>query len=102
WANNYNTHGPVNPPSVLHGCPCLLTSEAISDLQELICKTPTLFLDEIGEWLALYHNQPISTTALHNNLQELGLTHKILWKAAAECDDLALTHFISNYTGCQM
>ena len=42
--------------SVVRGRPRLLNSEAISDLQELICKTLTLFLDEIGEWL---------TTALH-------------------------------------
>jgi hypothetical protein len=53
----------------------------------------------------LYNDQPISTTALHDNLRELGLTHKILWKAAAERDDLAwaewLIHFISNYTAHQ-
>ena len=106
WANNYDTHGRVDPPSVLRGRPRLLNSEAISDLQELIRETPTLFLDEIGEWLALYHDQPISTTALHDNLRELGLTHKILRKAAAERDDLAraewLTYFISNYTARQM
>jgi transposase len=106
WADNYDTHGRVDPPSVLHGRPRLLNSEAISDLQELIRETPTLFLDEIGQWLALYHDQPISTTALHDNLRELGLTHKILRKAAAERDDLAraewLTHFISNYTARQM
>ena len=106
WADNYDTHGCVNPPSVLSGCPCLLNSKAISDLQELICETPTLFLDEISEWLALYHDQPILTTALHDNLQELGLTHKILQKAAVEYDDLAwaewLTHFISNYMAHQM
>ena len=68
WADNYDTYGRVDPPSVLRGCPRLLNSEAISDLQELIRETPTLFLDEIGEWLALYHDQPISTTALHDNL----------------------------------
>jgi len=78
----------VDPPSVLRGRPRILNSEAI-DLHELIRGTPTLFLDEIGEWLALYHDQPISTTALHDNLRELGLTYKILRKAAAEHDDHA-------------
>jgi hypothetical protein len=35
-----------------------------------------LCLDEIGEWLglALYHDQPIPTSTLHDNLKELGLT----------------------------
>ena len=59
WTDNYDTHGRVDPPSVLRGRPCILNSEAISDLHELIRGTPTLFLDEIGEWLALYHDQPI-------------------------------------------
>jgi hypothetical protein len=99
-------HGRVDPPSVLRGRPRILNSEAISDLHELIRGTPTLFLDEIGEWLALYHDQPISTTALHDNLRELGLTYKILRKAAAERDDQAraewLIHITSNYTARQM
>jgi transposase len=106
WTDNYDMHGRVDPPSVLRGRPRILNSEAISDLHELIRGTPTLFLDEIGEWLALYHDQPISTTALHDNLRELGLTHKILRKAAAERDDQAraewLIHITSNYTARQM
>jgi hypothetical protein len=36
-----------------------------------LMETPSLFLDEIGEWLAIYHDQPISTTALHMNLYDL-------------------------------
>jgi hypothetical protein len=78
----------------------------ICDLHDLIRESPTLFLDEIGEWLAIYHDQPISTTALHNSLRELGLTHKILRKAAAEHDDVAraewLLHITSDYTAHQM
>ena len=48
WADNYDTHGRVDPPSVLRGRPRLLNSEAISDLQELIRETPTLFLAYSG------------------------------------------------------
>jgi transposase len=62
WTDNYDMHRRADPPSVLRGRPCILNSEAISDLHELICGTLTLFLDEIGEWLALYHDQPISTS----------------------------------------
>ena len=101
WSDNHcDIHGRVDSPSVLRGCPQILNSQMVSDLHDLIRENPTLFLDEIGEWLALYHDQPISTTALHDNLWELGLTHKILRRAAAERDDIAradwLTHITSN------
>lgn len=58
------------------------------------------------EWLALYHDQHISTTALHTNLKDLGLTHKIVRKAAAERDDAAraawMYHVKLNFTADQM
>jgi hypothetical protein len=61
------------------------------DLPALIQETPFLFLDEIREWLAIYLNQPISTTALHDNLRELGLTYKAaLPSSTAEEGRLAL------------
>ena len=50
----------------------------IDDIQLLLCEDPTLLLDEIREWLTLYHNQPISTMALHMTLWDLALTHKCL------------------------
>ena len=55
-------------------------------------------LDEIKEWLALYHDQPISTTALHLNLRDLALTHKRLKCIAAEWDDAYRTEWILNMT----
>jgi transposase len=56
-------------------------------IHELLAETPSLLLDEISEWLAIYHDQPISTTALHENLRDLGLTYKRLRRVAAERDD---------------
>ncbi|KAF5378873.1 hypothetical protein D9615_006901 [Tricholomella constricta] len=94
WVDNYETHGRVDPPSVLRGRPRILTQDALNDLQELIQESPSLFLDEIGEWLALYHNQPISTTALHDNLRDIGLTYKLVCKAA-----LSVTR-LSGLFGC--
>jgi transposase len=88
WQDKYNLHGCISPPSVLQGCQWLLNAAAIEDLHKLIQESPSLFLDEITEWLALYHDQPISTTALHNNLRDLGITHKKLQIVAAECDDV--------------
>ena len=58
----------------------------VEDLCDLIQESPELYLDEIGEWLALYHEVQISATALHDNLSELGLTRKLMCHAAAERD----------------
>jgi hypothetical protein len=39
-------------------------------------------------WLAIHHNIVISKSALHKNLEEAGLTRKLLHKIARECDEL--------------
>jgi len=95
WSTNFETHGRVDPPAVLRGRPRLLNAEAIADLQELIQETPELFLSEIGEWLALYHDLSISKTALHTNLIDLGLTRKVMRRAAAERDHELRTEWMN-------
>ncbi|KIK01385.1 hypothetical protein K443DRAFT_678383 [Laccaria amethystina LaAM-08-1] len=84
WVDNDDRHGTVIPPSYHQGRHRLLNTEAISDLKELIDESPEFYLDEIGEWLALYHDIPMSTTALHDNLRGLGLTRKIMHRQAAD------------------
>ena len=44
WANNYDIHGCVDPPSVLQGCWCILNAEAISGLLQLTHPVPA------GNW----------------------------------------------------
>ena len=56
------------------GHPKLLTADTIENIQEFA----RVLVDVITEWLALYHDQPISTTALYMNLQDLALTHERL------------------------
>ena len=106
WEDNYEDYGCVNRPSAIRGRPRTLDTFMTEDLRQLIDETPSLFLDEIGEWLAIYHDQPISTTALHMNLQDLGLTRKRLRRIAAERDEIARAewrHEIAvNYTADQM
>jgi transposase len=85
--HNYENHGSVNPPTPLRGRRRLLNSHIAEELHELLIESPSLLLDEIGEWLAIYHDQPISTTALHDNLKDLGLTYKCFKRVAAERDD---------------
>ena len=89
---NYTLHGCVKPLKSIKGRPRLLTGDMIDDIQLLLCEGPTLLLDEIKEWLALYHDQPISTTALHMNLRDLLLTHKRLKRVAIEREDATQTH----------
>jgi hypothetical protein len=66
------------------------------DLRQMISESPSLYLDEIGEWLAIYHNQPISRSALHRNLQDLALTRKKLRRVAAERDEEFRSEWLDN------
>ena len=75
-STNYDEHGRVNPPTPIMGHPRLLDQVMTDEIHELLAENPSLLLDEIGEWLAIYHDQPISTTTLHENLRDLGLTYK--------------------------
>ncbi|KAF8805496.1 hypothetical protein BYT27DRAFT_7104415, partial [Phlegmacium glaucopus] len=59
--DNYQTHGRVDPPAALLGRSRISNAQAINDLPELIPGTPSVFLEEFGEWLALYHDMPILT-----------------------------------------
>ena len=106
WEENYAVHGCIKPFKPTRGHPRLLTGNMIDDIQQLLCEDPSLLLDEIKEWLALYHYQPISTTALHLNLQDLALTHKHLKRVAAKRDDAYHMEWIlsmtMNYTADQL
>jgi transposase len=87
WEAHYDEHGHINPSTPIMGRPRLLDQVMTDGIHELLAETPSLLLDEISEWLAIYHDQPISTTALHENLRDLGLTYKRLRRVAAERDD---------------
>ena len=98
WEENYEVHGCVSPPKLIMGHPRLLSVDMIDDIQQLLQEDPSLLLDKIVEWLALYHDQPISTTALHNNLRDLSLTCKCFKWAATKRDDAYWTEWIINMT----
>jgi transposase len=55
WLNNYEQEGQVDPPRVLRGRRRLLSTAAITDLFNLVAESPSLYLDEIQEWLAIHH-----------------------------------------------
>jgi len=64
------------------------------------------FLDEIGEWLALYHDQPIHTSSLHRTLQDIDIMYKVMRRVAAERDDIACANWLhrvsSHYSAEQL
>jgi hypothetical protein len=48
---------------------------------------PDIYLDELVFWLAVHHDITISKSALQKNLEEAGLTQKLLHKIARERDE---------------
>jgi len=89
WEVNLEVKGEVNPRSVLRGRPRILDPAVMEDLLALVGESPTLYLDEIVDYLSVIHNIYISRTALHNNLQALGLTYKRMQRTASQRDEEA-------------
>ncbi|KAF9448058.1 hypothetical protein P691DRAFT_670257, partial [Macrolepiota fuliginosa MF-IS2] len=57
WRVDYEQYGCVAPPGVLLGRPRLLTAPILEELCQLIEHDhPTLYLDELRDWLVVYHD----------------------------------------------
>ena len=90
WADNLAVHGHiVPPPNVLQGRPHNLNNIQMFGLIGLIMASLAMFLDELQDWLALEHDVLISTTVLHMNIRNAGLTYKLLRRRAVERDEVA-------------
>ncbi|KAJ3728261.1 hypothetical protein C8R42DRAFT_531189, partial [Lentinula raphanica] len=55
---------------------------------------PSLYLDEITEWLAIFHDKPISPSGLCRNLKDFGLDRKVMRRPAKQCDELLRTRWM--------
>jgi transposase len=88
WRDIFDEHGAVTrPPSPLRGRTRII-SRAVLDAIHIIYKSsPEIYLDELQYWLAIHHDITISVAALHRNLEDAGLTRKILHKIATEQDE---------------
>jgi transposase len=106
WLDNYAQYGSITRTSVLRGRPRILNTEATTQLYALVAESPSLYLQEIQEWLILFHDEKISKSALDRNLKQLGLTRKVLRKLANEKDEVAkaawLYDTLSHFTAEQM
>ncbi|KIJ09634.1 hypothetical protein PAXINDRAFT_87210 [Paxillus involutus ATCC 200175] len=85
WEENTAAKGEVNPRSVLRGHLRILDAAVMEDLWVL--ESPALYLDEIIDYLAVVHEIHISIIALHNNLQALGLTYRMMQRTTSQRDE---------------
>ena len=90
WTANQHIHGNViPPPNPSRGRPRILSTGVMDDLFTLLVEDPTLYLDEIQEWLVIAHNVGLPRSTLDENLRDAGLSYKLVRKAAAERDEEA-------------
>lgn len=95
WNDNllYDHGSIVPPPAATRGRPTCFTPAIMEDLRQVLQDDPTLYLDELQEWLAMTHGIPISISALHDHLKEARLTRKLLRKVACERNEDARAEF---------
>ena len=58
----------------------------LTSIQELYEQHPDTYIDKLQWFLAIHHDLPISVLALQSNLEQLGLTRKLLHKVAIKRD----------------
>jgi transposase len=87
WRRLFNELGSVNrPPSPLRGRARIICRAVLTAVHDIYKNEPDLYLDELVFWLAIHHDITISKSGLHKNLEEAGLTRKLLHKIAQERD----------------
>jgi len=88
WTQNNHLHGSVvPPPNPLQRRPRILNGDMTHDLYTLLEEAPEMYLSEFQDWIALTYEVHISTTTLHMNIRDAGLSYKLLRKAATERDE---------------
>ena len=96
WAHILDEFGSVTRPrSPLHGRPRLIGLAAMTSIREIYTRHPDTYLDELQWHLAIHHDLAISKSALQDNLEQVGLTRKILHKIAVERDEEARAEFLN-------
>jgi len=78
----------------LCGRPRTIGFAALTAIKDLYEQHSDTYLDELQWFLAIHHNIAISTSALQDNLEKAGLTHKVLHKIAIEHDEEQRAHFM--------
>ena len=95
WRNLFNEfHAVTRPRSGLVGHRRILVRAVVTAIKEVYNNEADAYRDELVWWLAIHHDVTISRSTLHKNLQEAGLTQKLLHKIAWEHDEEAQREFM--------
>ncbi|CAA7264085.1 unnamed protein product [Cyclocybe aegerita] len=95
WRAIFSELQTVNRPrSPIIGHPRIIVRAVLTAIQEVYHNEADIYLDELIWWLAINHNIAISWSTLHKNLQDAGLTRKLLHKIAKERDEEVWAEFM--------
>lgn len=87
WVEKFELYGDANQPVFRPGRPRIIPPELLAELTNRVAELPDDYLDEMKDWLAIYHNIEISRSALSANLLELDLSWKRMRRIARNRDD---------------
>ncbi|RPD53271.1 hypothetical protein L227DRAFT_482146, partial [Lentinus tigrinus ALCF2SS1-6] len=98
WMAHVKRHGDVEAGSSLRGLGRrrVLSTAVLEEVRDLVRSSPSVYLDEIVSWLAVYHGQQISVATIHRNLVSLGITYKKLRRTAAQRDEITRAQWLAD------
>ena len=109
WRWSKEKHRAVRALTLPQGHPRFLETAVSVELNQLVCKTPSVFASRNLDYLAIMHGgQSISIPTIQRKLVELGLHQKYLGKIALQhyealhTDSAWLDHIIQNYMAEQI
>ena len=89
WKAIFAVFGSIKkPPSPLAGRTRIITRAVLTAVHQIYTTSSDTYVDELVWWLAIHHDIVICHSTLHRNLQEAGLTRKLLHKLALERDEV--------------
>jgi transposase len=95
WRNIFTEfQSTIRSQSGIGGRPRILIRAVVTAIKEVYKSEADAYLDELVWWLAIHHDIAISKSALQKNLQDAGLTRKLLHKIARERDEEARREFL--------
>lgn len=96
WRKIFAEHHSVNKPrSPLIGRPRLIIRAVMTAIKQVYNNEADVYLDELVWWLAIQHDIVIPRSALQSNLEDAGLTRKLLHKIASEQDEELRADFLA-------
>ncbi|KZV62066.1 hypothetical protein PENSPDRAFT_591972 [Peniophora sp. CONT] len=87
WQDNVDKYGDViRPRNPLQGRPMALTAPQLGSVLWAIDNDPSMFLDEIRDWVAISLDVDLSVASIQRIVSDCAYSYKLLRKTAAERD----------------